>query len=145
MKYRLIKFYYIDGYEVQEELGEFTILPILNSAILESEKNSAKCIAELMTENTRKEECWVRYEIYPEDNTKLVGKLRQLVENSGHGYLEVHCPGNPPVLEEEDVLIDLLNGLTRNCGKGDEMTIEWDNLEDSDIDFLKDYIPELNS
>lgn len=142
MKYRLIKLYYIDGYEVQDELGEFTSLSILGSAILESEKDSAKRISELMTEDSRKEECWVRYEIYPEDNTKLVKTLRRFVSESEDGYIEVHCPGNPPVLDEETVTVDDY-GLTRNCGEVNEMSIPWDDLEDSDIDFLIDYIPEL--
>lgn len=82
------------------------------------------------------------YDDDDEDNTKLVKTLRRLVSESEDGYIEVYCPGNPPVLDEETVTVDDY-GLTRNCGEDNEMSIPWDDLEDSDIDFLTDYIPEL--
>lgn len=139
MEYRLVKFLCIDGVEIKEELGVYRHLGDINDIIRKSNDEDEKRLGMLASGDARKEKCLIRYEIYP----KLVTKLCDLILEKKH--IEIHCEGNPPILDEEDIVIDILSGVTRFYNKPNEFTISWGDLKDDDIDFLVDYIPELSS
>lgn len=143
MEYRLVRFFYIDGVEIEEELGVYRHLGDINDIIRKSNDEVEKRLGMLASGDAREEECWVRYEIYPNNRIKLVTKLCDLISEKRH--IEIHCPGNPPILDEEDIVIDSLSGVTRFYNEPNEFTISWGELKDADIDFLVDYIPELSS
>lgn len=135
MKYRLVRFSYIDGIETKEELGVYCFEE-LNDIIWKLKNENGKRLSGLMAENACKDECQVRYEIYLEERTELVNKLSNLI--IGKRRIEIHRPS-------EDIVIDKLSGLIRFYNSPNEFTISWDDLSDYDIDFLVDYIPELNT
>lgn len=74
--------------------------------------------------------------------TKLVSRLYEIVKGKPDGKMEISFEGNPPVLDAEDVEVNVSDGVTRFLGTSRQCTFSWDELEDCDVEFILEELGE---